>query len=212
VDNGYNVCITCGCVMSKSLDTRNVTFDNSSMYLRPTYSRQCRFVKKILASLNRGLSCEMNLNLLKHLSNAKTPEDILEGIRTWPKKKVRKPYTFAAYYGRAMDLPDITMSMLDRQRITIIFEEIFFAHKRLNIKGPNYPFSELLHLIVQYFEMDSSTMFAVRYAKRLRCPIRTNRYREMFFDCIAYIAQHDKLDLHQFKCTLLKSSAKTNRN
>ena len=204
-DNGYFVCVNCGEVISKALDTRNVTFGNSTMYLRPTYSRQGRFVNKVLASLNRSLSCEINVLLLNHLKDkkAKQPEDVLEGIRTWVTSVSRKPYIFASHYGITLGLTDVVMTPTDCRRIKAIFEETFFAHKRLRIKGPNFPFCELLHLICESFEMDPTTLFTIRYAKRLRCTQRTARYRSMWFDCLEYINEHSKLDLVAFKCKLL---------
>ena len=204
-DNGYLVCSFCGQVVSRALDTKNVTFDHSSMYLRPTYSRQGRFVNKVLASLNRSLSCEVDELLVKHLraKKAKQPEDVLEGIRTWVTAISRKPYIFASYYGAALGLRDVVMTGTDCRRILRIFEETFFAHKRLRLKGPNFPFCELLHLICESFEMHEDTLFTIRYAKRLRCAVRTARYRSMFHDCLEYIAEHGKLDLVVFKCKLL---------
>jgi hypothetical protein len=187
------------------LDTRNVTFGNSNMYLRPVYSRQGRFVNKVLASLNRSLSCEINTMLIDYLrsKDAKQPEDVLDGIRTWVTSQKRKPYIFASHYGAALGLRDAVMSATDCRRIKAIFDEIFFAHKRLRLKGPNFPFCELLHLICESFEMDEDTLFVVRYAKRLRCAVRTARYRSMFYDCLEYIGEQNKLDLQAFKCKLL---------
>ena len=205
IDNGYVVCVNCGEVMSKALDTRNVTFGNSTMYLRPTYSRQGRFVNKVLASLNRSLSCEVDDRLLKHLQDKKAtrPEDVLDGIRTWVTSMSRKPYIFASHYGIALGFKDVVMTSLDCRRIKAIFEETFFAHKRLRLEGPNFPFCELLHLICESFEMAEETLFTIRYAKRLRCVVRTARYRSMWFDCLEYINEHSKLDLVAFKCKLL---------
>ena len=204
-DNGFLICVTCGEVRCRSLDTKNVTFGHSNMYLRPTYSRQGRFVNKVLASLNRSLSCEIDQLLLKHLRKlqAKTPEDVLEGIRTWVTSMSRKPYIHAAHYGVGLGLRDVVMTQTDCSRINAIFEETFFAHKRLQLGGPNFPFCELLHLICESFEMDEQTLFTTRYAKRLRCAVRTARYRSMWFDCLEYIALHSKLDLVEFKCKLL---------
>ena len=215
-DAGFVVCMYCGCVKSRSnLTTKNTSFGTVTSRMRPAYTRSGRFTKKILGALNRRISAQVDELCVKHLKERKikTPEDVLEGIRTWVTTSARKPYVNAAYYGRILGLKDVVMSPRDEVVIRLIFDEVFFAHKRLGFKGPNFPFSELLHLIVESFEFDESTKYVVRYAKRLRCPIRTARYEIMFRYCMAYIIRAKKLDFTTLKCRLTSSSSdKTNHN
>ena len=212
-DNGYFVCCYCGRVGPQALDVRNVSYTHESGYLRVMYTRSNRFSSKVLGALNRKISCAIDPNLVNHLkkNNATQPEDVVEGIRTWVTSAKRKPYIFASTYGVAIGLPDYTMDPNDICRIVTIFDEIFFAHKRLRFKGPNFPFSELLHLICENFEMEATTEYVVRYAKRLRCDTRTQRYKEMFDECLTHVAT--KLDLQMFKCReqTLKRLRKTNQ-
>ena len=209
VDNGYNVCCDCGRVGPQALDVRNVSYSGvRSGYIRILYTRSNRFSSKVLSALNRKISCAIDPNLVKHLkkNKASQPEDVLEGIRTWVTSAKRKPYIFASTYGMEIGLKDWTMDPNDICRIQTIFDEIFFAHKRLQFDGPNFPFSELLHHICDNFEMEPCTQYVVRYAKRLRCDSRTRRYKAMFDMCLAHVAT--KLDLHAFKCkvSLLKTN------
>ena len=202
------VCINCGCVKSRALETANKSFGTVTSRLRPAYTRSGRFVKKVLGALNRRVSCSLHKLLLAHLREKKvsTPEAVLEGIRTWiTGSDARKPYVNASFYGAELGLGDVTMSARDVTFICKIFDEIFFAHKRLQFTGPNFPFSELLHLIVESFEFDACTVFVTRYAKRLRCPIRTERYAKMFRECLRYIVDARKIDSAHIKC--LKTSS-----
>ena len=207
-DTGFMVCINCGCVKSRALETVNRSFGTITSRLRPAYTRSGRFVKKVLGALNRRVSCFKNKLLLEHLREKKvsTPEAVLEGIRTWiTGSDARKPYVNASFYGAELGLGDVTMSARDITFICKIFDEIFFAHKRLQFTGPNFPFSELLHLIVESFEFDACTVYVTRYAKRLRCPIRTERYAKMFRKCLRYIVDARKIDCAHIKC--LKTSS-----
>ena len=213
-DTGFMVCVNCGCVKSRALETANKSFGTITSRLRPAYTRSGRFVKKVLGALNRRVSCSTHKLLLEHLKEKKaaTLEAVLEGIRTWITKDARKPYVNAAFYGVELGLGDVTMSKRDIVFICKIFDEIFFAHKRLQFTGPNFPFSELLHLIVESFEFDPSTVFVTRYAKRLRCPIRTKRYAVMFHKCMNYIIETRKIGPSELKCLKAKSFAQISRN
>ena len=204
------VCVVCGCVKSRGvLSTRNTSFGTMTSRIRPAYTRSGRFEKKILGALNRRISVNINEHLLKHLvqRNCKCPQDVLEGIRTWVTTSARKPYVNAPFYGRILGLKDVVMCPEDENMIRGIFDEIFFAHKRLGFEGPNFPFSELLHLIVEAFEFDDNTNYVVGYAKRLRCPIRTGRYQIMFLKCMSYIITNKKIDVSHLKCRLTSSSS-----
>jgi hypothetical protein len=207
VDDGYNVCVRCGQVGPAALDVRNTSFvsfrDGRPQRIRTQYTRTHRFVNKIIGALNRHVSHYAHPSLVAHLRKKKvrTPEQILEGIRTWVVGNVpRKPYVHATTYAAEIGMHEPHIVDPDLTRIRVIFDEIFFAHARLGFTGPNFPMTELLHLICETFEMSTGTLRVVRYAKRLRCEVRTARYRSMYMHCLWYIGQHDKLDLDIFKC------------
>jgi len=147
--------------------------------------------------------------LVQHLreKNVTTPEEVLEGIRTWVTAAARKPYVHASAYGVELGLSKATMTARDIRVICIIFDEIFFAHKRIGFEGPNFPFSELLHLITQSFEFSKQTMYVVRYAKRLRCAIRTERYNRMYTKCLNYAISEGKIDPEELKCRVTASKS-----
>jgi len=196
-------------VQSRALETNNVAFNNGAQSrLRPVYSRSARFLSKVLGALNRRISCAINPKLINHLKekDVKTPEAVLEGIRTWVTAAARKPYVHASVYGVELGLSEATMTERDIRVICTIFDEIFFAHKRLGFEGPNFPFSELLHLITQTFHFDTDTLYVVRYAKRLRCPIRTTRYHDMYMQCLRHAIETEKIDPEEFKCKVLTAS------
>ncbi len=208
VEDGFNVCINCGQVGPAALDVRNTSFASWAtgrpQRIRTQYTRTGRFLNKIIGALNRNVSHYANESLVSHLRKRSvgSPEEILEGIRTWVTSVPRKPYVHATAYATALGwaVPGITDP--DKTRIRVIFDEIFFAHARLGFTGPNFPMTELLHLICETFEMSASTLHVVRYAKRLRCEARTLRYRDMYLQCMTYIGEHNKLDLDTFKCRL----------
>jgi hypothetical protein len=215
VENGFNVCVSCGQVGPAALDVRNTSFahwaSGPPQRIRTQYTRTGRFVNKIIGALNRHVSHYPHPNLVTHLRkrNAKEPEEIIEGIRTWVTSVPRKPYVHATTYADALGCCPPQISLKDMTRIRVIFDEIFFAHVRLKFTGPNFPMTELLHLICETFCMDEETLHVVRYAKRLRCETRTLRYREMYMQCLEYIATHHKLDLDIFKCRLCSKSLKS---
>jgi hypothetical protein len=205
VDGGYNVCVRCGQVGPAALDVRNTSFvglDSRPQRIRTQYTRTHRFVNKIIGSLNRKISHYAHPGLVAHLRKrtAGSPEQIIEGIRTWVTSIPRKPYIHATTYAAAMGTREPRILDPDKTRIRVIFDEVFFAHARIGFTGPNFPMTEILHLICETFQMDETTLRVVRYAKRLRCEVRTARYRSMYMDCLRYITQRNKLDMSIFKC------------
>jgi hypothetical protein len=211
VEDGFNVCVSCGQVGPAALDVRNTSFSTWAtgppQRIRTQYTRTGRFVNKIIGALNRNVSHHVDSSLVSHLRkrHVKAPEEILEGIRTWVTSVPRKPYIHATSYAAEVGMHVGHIGPKDKTRIRVIFDEIFFAHARLGFTGPNFPMTELLHLICETFYMDDATLWVVRYAKRLRCEDRTFRYRKMYMQCLTYVASTNKLDLHIFKCRLCTS-------
>ena len=134
------VCINCGCVKSRALETVNRSFGTITSRLRPAYTRSGRFVKKVLGALNRRVSCSLHKLLLAHLREKKvsTPEAVLEGIRTWI-HNARKPYVNASFYGVELGLGDVTMSARDITFICKIFDEIFLPTSDSSSLAPTFP-------------------------------------------------------------------------
>jgi hypothetical protein len=208
VEDGFNVCVSCGNVGPAALDARNTSFstwaNGPPQRIRTQYTRSHRFVNKIIGALNRNVSHACDASLVAHLRKRclPAPEEILEGIRTWVTSVPRKPYVHATTYAAEIGMHVGHIGPKDKTRIRAIFDEVFFAHARLGFTGPNFPMTELLHLICETFDMDASTLHVVRYSKRLRCEVRTARYRDMYLQCMTYIGERNKLDLDIFKCRL----------
>jgi hypothetical protein len=228
-DEGYHVCIRCGVLGHRLLDVKNEAFDSfSRSRLRTPYTRARRFRSKVIGALNRTLSHCVDRDLLKHLRGCgdrccgagstgstpapESPEALLLAIRSWKGSGLPKPYVHVVHYAEELWKSTIPrMSRVDETRINTIFDEVFFAHHRLGFVKPNFPMTELLHLIAEFFELDPATIYLIRFAKRLCCPVRTERYRHMFVKCVARCVSAGKIDAVKFKCRSRKLFDATSR-
>ena len=148
--NGYFVCIECGLVHRPHCDTRHTSFTQRFGYVKPAYSRKHRLEKKLIASLQCLAHYKIDVDLVAHLKKQSitTPEQLLVGIASYPKKKPRKPYIYAPYYWVSLgkSLPKMTKN--DVRLLTQTFDHIFFAWHRLRVQGPHFPYSYLMRKIV----------------------------------------------------------------
>lgn len=219
-EEGYHVCRFCGVLGHRVLDVKNEAFDSCAARsrLRTPYTRTRRFRSKVIGALNRTLSHCVSGELLKWLTRnpnpPESPEALLSAIRSWKGdgSGSPKPYVHAVHYAEGVWKKKIPrISRVDETRINTIFDEVFFAHHRLGFVKPNFPMTELLHLIAEFFELEDDTLYLIRFAKRLCCPVRTERYRHMFVKCVARCVATGKIDAVKFKCRSRKLSDATNR-
>ena len=54
-DAGYVVCMKCGTVATRELDTNVISYQQSLAFASPSYSRKSRFCRKIIGSLTGRL-------------------------------------------------------------------------------------------------------------------------------------------------------------
>jgi hypothetical protein len=217
-EEGYHVCMRCGVLGPRLLDVKNEAFDSfARSRLRTPYTRARRFRSKVIGALNRTLSHCVSGELLKWLTRGgncpESPEALLLAIRSWKGVPgAPKPYVHVVHYAEEVWKSKIPrMSRVDETRINTIFDEVFFAHHRLGFVKPNFPMTELLHLIAEFFELDPATIYLIRFAKRLCCPVRTERYRHMFVKCVARCVSAGKIDAVKFKCRSRKLFDATSR-
>lgn len=201
IDSGYHTCIKCGAIQRRQLDQNATSFDHSATHsLKIEYTCITRFTKKIMAALQRSLHHNIDLDVRRLLAkmftaeSRPTPErfiDAMSVIRL--DRRRRKPYNYMTYYYESIfnvDLPVIPDAEL--KRINLIFAEVFYASKRLNLCRPMFPMTVLLRLIVDFFEFSDETKYVVRFAKQLRCMSRRRRYKMMFVKCLLYLINHGK--------------------
>ena len=200
-EDGFWVCRDCGHCGPRHLDVANQAFGTVKTRLRVPYTRNRRFKLKVIGALNGRLFHAVDDRLVAHCRGCTQPEQILEAFKTYPGKR---PYIHVIHYANRLLGRGDRIAPADCMRIQTIFEELFFAHARHRFDGPNFPMTHLLHLIAEFFEFGPKTMFVIRFAKKICCPTRTRRYRDMFLQCLRYCIENDKIDPLLFKCRLRK--------
>jgi len=186
-------------VNGRELDVGVTCFAQQNMYLcTQQYTREGRFNNKILAAIFYGGVAPhvMHKGLVKFLVQARItgkfekPEDIIKLIGEY-RTTIRKPYIHArTYYEAVFGVTLNTPNELELRFIENTFTEVFYAWERLKLGKPRFPYTTVLRLIVDEFALSDETRFLVRFARRLKCEVRTERYARCFKLCIAYIKQN----------------------
>ena len=190
--DGFMVCTICGKTHRHHFDTSLASFSQSFYPTTPTYSRKRRFEKKLLAALTCKSFYQVDLDIIKFLKPMKiiSPEELLTALAKYPKKQRRRPYMYITYYWQALGKTRPTPSEREIQLIISEFDRIFFAWQHNNFKRPEFPYSYLLHKIVNDGSTASSYGPAVKYLLRfvrvLRCKKRKKRYDDLFKICDQY--------------------------
>lgn len=184
--DGFLVCLQCGKVARRHLDTRHTSYTQCFGYVKPGYSRKNRFEKKLIASLRCLAHYNIDVKLVAHLKtlNIETPEQLLVGIAQYPKKKPRKPYMYATYYWRALGKHAPPMTPNDIRLLDLAFDQIYFAWRRLHVNGPQFPYAYLMRKIVADSpEYSDNIRYLMRFMRVLRCRSRRLRYDKLFETC-----------------------------
>ncbi len=186
------VCVECGVVTTRDLNTSNTSFSQRFSSLgQKRYSRKKRFNNRILGALQRRINHSLDLQLVRYLkqchrrASLNSPEELL--LRMSEYRSPRKPYLHALLYwtevtGEKVEL----MTKEDEHFISMWFDEIFFARNRLAFPRPRPPMATLLQLVVQEFDL-KDVKYLVRFTRHLRCPARSRKYHEQTQKCFAYI-------------------------
>ena len=192
VECGMRVCVVCGKVVARDLNTSNTSFSQRFSSLgQKRYSRKKRFNNRILGALQRRINHSLDLQLVRYLKQChrrkklNSPEELL--LRMSEYRSPRKPYLHALLYwtevtGEKVEL----MTREDEHFISMWFDEIFFARNRLAFPRPRPPMATLLQLVVQEFDL-KNVKYLVRFTRHLRCPARTRKYYDQTQKCFAYI-------------------------
>ena len=196
VDGGFSCCRNCGGVAIRELDVNHTSFLQNTYTLKSNqYTRTKRFSQKILGALLRKTNYKPNPNLMLYLNSCRrrgliqTPEDLLDAMSLYKTGGERRPYMHAATLWNEMvgtrKLPELAIA--EERFISMIFEEIFYVWTRLELSRPRLPMSQALILIVHHFNLSTNAKFLVRFARKLKCGQRRERYKRLFLKCIAHI-------------------------
>ena len=193
VDEGCNVCVLCGSVVSRCVDTQHTSFQQSYRTLvRSRYSRQKRYNITVLGALQRRAYHHCDINLVRWLRSRrtqgalKTPEDLLRVMGEY--QSPRKPYVHAARYWEAVTgekLP--TIDNVTEKKLQWWFQEIFYATERLNLPGPRIPMATVLQLTVRRYTPTPEALRLIRFTRVLRCEARRAKYKDYFDKCCCYV-------------------------
>jgi hypothetical protein len=181
----------CGSVASRELDVNVKSFQQSVSKGASPYTRKKRFCHKILGALLGRVGHKLNPKLIRHIksSGAETPEEFVVAISTFETNS-RRPYIHVAQYWHACGGALPTLPPKEERFLERMFDGIFFAWARLGIRGPQFPYTTLLQLLVHHFKLGASSRHLVRFSRVLRCPKRRLRYNMLFEKCVRYVANH----------------------
>ena len=179
----------CGSVVSRELDVGVKSFQQSVSRGVAPYTRKKRFCHKILGALLGRVGHKLNAMLIRHIksSGAETPEEFVVAVSTFETSS-RRPYIHVTQYWYARGGAMPTLPPHEERFLERMFDAIFFAWARLEIQGPQFPYTTLLQLLVHHFALGASSRHLVRFSRVLRCPKRRLRYNILFEKCVAYIA------------------------
>ena len=190
LDDGYNVCTSCGKVMKVALNTELCSYTHTPRhYIIKPYSRKSRFFKKCLAMLRCMVQCKVNEKLLKFLQTKRieTPEDLFQKISEFPTKR-RRPYDSVMFYWVALGHKQPHCTDTDVEQLKRDFDDIFFAWHRLGFQRPRFPYSFLFRKIVQRGgkKYTHGMHQLTRFVRQLSCEHRRKRYDQIFQKCASF--------------------------
>lgn len=187
-ENGFVVCVTCGEIFRRSLETSHVSFQQQHYRIQTLYSRRSRFEKKVLGSLRRFTNHEISSDLMDFLlkHRPETPQELLRNISLW-KTTERRPYQHAMDYWVALGNHQPVCTDADVRLLKVKFDDFFFAWERLQLMRPKFPYAYLFNKIVIGSEKFSDGMKAlVQFVRILRCRKRKKRYDILYEKCVNF--------------------------